>query len=386
MSLVFVEPNLKNNMGHVYEATRALYSYLESSDYEWKILGNVQMTDYIKREFPKIKPVIENTCFSTDDADSVVENYIKVIKSLSLSSDDFLIIMTSHLNELEAVSVISKDVNYPTVIATIHQFYPPLPNSDSIYNIYVNLELENSFRSVFSRINWNKVRIATTKVPSFRKKMESFANRSLELSPVPFEQRNISEKKSIDKLKVGWFGDGRKEKGLLKSLRLIKSEIDQLNDFEFIVHIQNPRGFSRFELEELSSLRGILSKFNNVRFIDGSLESSTYHEIFESCDCIFLPYDSDHYKIRLSGIAIEAGMAGIPIIASSGTSFADMINNGELAGVIFDDENDSVSFLSSLSLAKMNRSNLRKRSINLSSVIKDYYSAEYFVEKFILKK
>ena len=62
-----------------------------------------------------------------------------------------------------------------------------------------------------------------------------------------------------------------------------------------------------------------------VQFIDRPLGSTDYAALFSSIDCMVLPYRRDAYRSQISGIAVEAACAAMPIIYTEDTWIADFV-------------------------------------------------------------
>lgn len=69
-----------------------------------------------------------------------------------------------------------------------------------------------------------------------------------------------------------------------------------------------------------------LEKSENVLFLVNDLTSEEYDFYLTQSDCIVLPYRRTAYYTRLSGIAIEAAMLGIPLIYTRDTWLEDAVS------------------------------------------------------------
>ena len=63
----------------------------------------------------------------------------------------------------------------------------------------------------------------------------------------------------------------------------------------------------------------------NVTFLTEPLASTAYDALLAASDCIVLPYRRSSYYARISGVAIEAVTAGIPVIATADTWTAELV-------------------------------------------------------------
>lgn len=68
-----------------------------------------------------------------------------------------------------------------------------------------------------------------------------------------------------------------------------------------------------------------LERRENFEFLDGELSSDAYRDLFDSADCVVLPYRLSGYRSRTSGVAIEAACAGIPMIYTDGGWLGDFV-------------------------------------------------------------
>lgn len=61
-----------------------------------------------------------------------------------------------------------------------------------------------------------------------------------------------------------------------------------------------------------------------VEFITEAMDSAEYDAAIAATDCMLLPYRRDSYFARISGVAVEAATAGIPMIYTRDTWTADL--------------------------------------------------------------
>lgn len=71
--------------------------------------------------------------------------------------------------------------------------------------------------------------------------------------------------------------------------------------------------------------------------IDKPMDSETYETELAGIDCMVLPYRKSSYHGRISGVAVEAATAGIPVIYTEDTWTADLIESAG-AGIAIRDE------------------------------------------------
>lgn len=125
---MIVEPNLKRSAGHFYQAIKALYAYLKNRKIveQFYVISHKDTERTVLKEFPNIYPVAEKTCFETEDYQITLAYLRSIIHQFEFAKpDDLILIPTAHLNEIKAVSSLSKEKNCPKFFLQIHQFHPP---------------------------------------------------------------------------------------------------------------------------------------------------------------------------------------------------------------------------------------------------------------------
>jgi glycosyltransferase involved in cell wall biosynthesis len=128
-----------------------------------------------------------------------------------------------------------------------------------------------------------------------------------------------------DVVRVGWLGEPRREKGSTILPDIIERVLSHESSKRFQFVVQS-LGMDRKWLNELNRR---LDKFgDSVVRLKSDLEGATYFNALASCDILLLPYDPASYpKERGSGIAIEALVTGIPIVATKETFAASLIDD-----------------------------------------------------------
>lgn len=68
-----------------------------------------------------------------------------------------------------------------------------------------------------------------------------------------------------------------------------------------------------------------------VEILDGALDDTSYARAIEEADLVVVPYRADVFRTRTSSVALEAALAGKPIVVASGTWGAREARNGGAA-------------------------------------------------------
>jgi glycosyltransferase involved in cell wall biosynthesis len=134
----------------------------------------------------------------------------------------------------------------------------------------------------------------------------------IDYPPLPIGESPIGEGKAgTGRLRIGFLGDGRPEKGLHHLVRaIIDQKDDPLPNVDFFIHISNQQGRIAYDL---------LKDVPNCTVVCKQFTGAEYWETARSCDVIVLPYDPKYYHIRGSGILFEAMGLGKPIVVTSGS-------------------------------------------------------------------
>lgn len=153
------------------------------------------------------------------------------------------------------------------------------------------------------------------------------------------------------KIIIGVLGGGRRDKGF----HLLPDIVDQFNmdchdNLEVTFVIQKPRAQEHLEVEV-----NRLSQHKNIRFISESVSSIEYEDVMGSCSILLLPYTST-YKLRGSGVAVEALANGVPVVCTDNTGLVDVISheNGKTATTVNEFSEALLCIASNLSVYKKN--------------------------------
>ncbi len=388
MKIVFVEPNLKVISGHVFEATRSLVKYFSKrpDKVEVGFVCHQLVNDRVLAVLPNIKPLYKLSCFEGGEKEDVVESLNKIIKEFRLTDSDVIVFTTAHLRDIEGVNTLVRSKSTPRFVLQIHQYYPPYSDSDSILDSSLNNLLAQRYIDVFGNIDLTRVAVVTTPIKALSEKIKNICHYDPANFPVPFSPILLENKHSRGNLvRVGFFGDGRKEKGLLEFLRLAEFLTNYESEFGFFVQLQNPRGFSESEIKEINGLVDILSTRKQVEIFMGPLSTQEYYGELRRCDIVCVLHHPYHYSIRLSGIAVECGMMGIPVIARKETCVSEWIEAGKLYGESVDSGDRLLLKKALINLTKKLHDSSLPNSLRKTSVLwRDEYSADNYVNNYLL--
>jgi glycosyltransferase involved in cell wall biosynthesis len=139
----------------------------------------------------------------------------------------------------------------------------------------------------------------------------------------------------------GCLGPARFEKGIdllqtaAKRFLALRSTADVRFVIQWNQSIRNEDGTIYQPDPELVSDR-------RVRLITKPLDSAAYDTEVRATDCMVLPYRRASYFARISGVAVEAVTAGIPVIYTENTWMADLVESVGAGAAMRDGNIDSL--------------------------------------------
>lgn len=130
-------------------------------------------------------------------------------------------------------------------------------------------------------------------------------------------------------------GVPRLDKGLGAIADLAEKFRDEKRDIPIIVQVSLDHWGHQQDDTKAAVDRLRASAYPNLRLIDESPDPTGYASLFKGAICV-LPYDRELFKERISGVTLDALRAGCPIVVTSGTWMARLIDQHH-AGVCIDD-------------------------------------------------
>lgn len=172
-------------------------------------------------------------------------------------------------------------------------------------------------------------------------------------------------------------GPGRLEKGT----DLLQSSILHLQNTKPALNAKFVMQWNRKILQADGSVlikHPKLEQSKNVVFLTEDLTSEEYDHYLQQSDCIILPYRRQSYYTRLSGIAIEAAMLGIPLIYTRDTWLEDAVSQyGAGIGVENEDIEDLAAKISEM-VHQIDR--YRGEAQSRAALARDYHSSDNFLK------
>jgi glycosyltransferase involved in cell wall biosynthesis len=188
---------------------------------------------------------------------------------------------------------------------------------------------------------------------------------------------SLQQGKCDDRVVFASLGPARLEKGIdifqAAIAKVLKSGLSR--DARFVVQWNMPiLGPSGQTIDPDAEL----VRSDRVRILTEDLSSEGYNAELLGADCIVLPYRRDAYFARISGIAVEAATAGIPMIYTCGTWCEDLVTSSG-AGIGVPD-GDADALANAMIEMAANIVSYRHQAAAAAERARAAHSAEAFIE------
>jgi hypothetical protein len=396
MKLVIIEPNLKSDFGHPYAVMKKLISSSKEILKKYRqidklyFVGHASMPEGLFANQKDLYRIVTKSCFEKADSSEVLNYLKKIINLFDLGREDLVLFTTAHLQEVLAIKELVNDENSPYFIIQIHQLYPPMEDSDMIKDPEVQRQIKDKFELAFKGLDQSRVSINTTEVEAFRACMEELSSYSVGTLPLVIETNFLKKELSdidSDLLRLSFLGDGRKEKGLYSVVFSAENLLNAYENVELLLNVQNVRYYREKEKEDLlNKIKELKRRYpDRFRVVNGAIETNDLYDIISTSEAIVLPYDPINYRIRLSSIAYECGLLGIPVITTRGSSIGELVMNSKLSGIAYkskvNTEGVDDGFLKAFGRYYEGRKSLRKGASEKKGYFKQNNSLFNFLEK-----
>jgi|GEM_PF-2460312 len=343
MRIFQLEPFLRKTESHFFEVALAMSSHFQSQkSVPFRLVGNRSLEKPVTRLFPNVVAGISQTCFEDPDnkGATFADDLFQLHTDFKFQPHDLLIVTTSYENQILGTARYQKLIsNSPMIALHFHQLFPPSIESDDVAKPSFRRFWRTRLRRAFSQSTSHRVSYWTTECKKLNDDFRQVAQREIGMLPVPFlsyrETTPLFQSSTAGGFTVAYLGDGRQEKGLLIWLKAIHALCQSGKPYEFIVQINNPRGFNDSQRLEVEALKNDLKDYRNVRLLNGPLPTSDFHRVLNTIDLLAIPYNPLNYCRRVSGLAMHAAAYEKPLLVSSDTWAAQEVKKGRLAGTIF---------------------------------------------------
>jgi glycosyltransferase involved in cell wall biosynthesis len=343
-----IDPNLIKAAGHPIEYSLALQYACQTEGTPVFVVTHRSVRQEVLSLLTLPIPAISRTCFSlTPDQPQLFFRDLQRLNELCcFTGDDLIIVTSAYVNEIVGAALFEASITVndrPLIALNFHQLLPPAKDASlpirPEFRDYWMRELSRAFGAV--ERNDGALSFWTTDSKGLNMDYAALANRDIGLLPQLFAMHVVETSDRVPfgvspRIRLGFLGDGRQEKGLPILLRTVMRIREAPDQFIFVIQVADIRGYSSDERSLLDTMLFHVQKRQDVCFVQGSLLPSQYHELFRSLDAVLLPYHPDYYSERASGVFVQAVLYHKPVVASSGTWMAEEILNGNAGGLVFD--------------------------------------------------
>ncbi|MFC3175200.1 glycosyltransferase [Novosphingobium bradum] len=116
-----------------------------------------------------------------------------------------------------------------------------------------------------------------------------------------------------------------------------------------------------------------------VDFITEALDTAAYDAAIAATDCMVLPYRRNAYYARISGVAVEAATAGIPMLYTTDTWMADLVE--QVGAGIGAEDGDMAALASAITAMVENYDAYHAKAMDRRSAAQDAHSGGAFLDK-----
>jgi len=195
------------------------------------------------------------------------------------------------------------------------------------------------------------------------------------IAPPPKRSSGPGPATALGPYTFGCLGPARFEKGigLLQAAMIRFLAANPAADVRFLIQwnqdVINPDGSIHRPDPALEADRRVV-------FLRDQIDSECYEQLLADIDCMVLPYQRESYFARISGVAVEAVTAGIPVIYTEDTWMEDLVR-GVGAGLSIR-SGDLDSLVDALSIAFAKREQLASEARARANMARNEHSAERF--------
>jgi glycosyltransferase involved in cell wall biosynthesis len=200
-----------------------------------------------------------------------------------------------------------------------------------------------------------------------------------EVFPHPVTQFLVrTEKNEKASITFSCLGPARLEKGIDVLQAAIRKVLDRAPklDIRFVIQWNVPiiAGANGTVLEPDPQLVAD----PRVTIIGKDLDSAAYSRLIIETDCMVLPYRRVSYFARISGVAVEAMTAGVPILYTRDTWVEDAVS--QMGAGLSVEDGDADDLASKIIAMAGDLDAFKRRALVQTKIARQYYSPDHFLE------
>jgi glycosyltransferase involved in cell wall biosynthesis len=334
-TLVMIDPDAKDEWGHFLAYDKRLATAACKNQINLALLCRKDLADHYKpTDATSMHPIFSVNSWTIGNQSSPKrENILRFARELSLGLKEVAniyqdgdIAVLFYVGSLEAAEMLEFILfDHPRVNAIVNLFWSyNFDHNDLAYaqrwravalrmHAHPRLHLMHSTRQIadeFQR-DWN------LNLPVLEHPSTTFSDEdALLLAKAPITPPHAEDRP----LRVVFPGGARAEKGFLLSCQ----SVNQLrNDAQLTIAFR-----ARLDKVSGAALHRAFADLDTdgIEVIDEDLSDDEFIDMIRSADIVVIPYHSDAFRRRTSGILIDAMLLGKPVVVLEKTWLADIVN------------------------------------------------------------
>ncbi|BBA79399.1 hypothetical protein RGRSB_0873 [cyanobacterium endosymbiont of Rhopalodia gibberula] len=261
---------------------------------------------------------------------SFQESLSKLFKDLSVTSEDHVFIHTIGIEQVEELYFLlikSDFLNLP-------QFHLLLRRDieDTLVIHAKGMGIKKLLQNFFDSQLWPEKIQFYADTEDLVKQYNGLGNVIFHQVPIPFRQEKlksiIKNKSSSIPVNIVYLGDARPEKGyhhLPEIVNALWKDYIKPGKLRFIIQ----SNFNiKVESDDILTAKLQLERYPNkkVFLIKEAMSPDDYYQLLGEADIIILPYNTDSYRVRSSGVLTEALAAGKPVVVPNNSWLAKQVD------------------------------------------------------------
>jgi glycosyltransferase involved in cell wall biosynthesis len=390
MRWLIAEDSLESRKGHWFEYLRSFIRELPKAGDEVQLLVSKRATKEIREYFSALALLPESAFNKMSDGAPVWRRYARIPIHASLTffavsrflkrsaAFEIIFVPTVTLHHLLGWFWLIKTTLRRSPV-TVLLFFPGLPIRRSLGRAELNGSPTASIFALLLRGLATEIRAGKVVLGVETEAMKVAAQEVFHLPftylPHPVQREGAVGHRRSSALTMACYGPARHEKGG----DVLSIAIDQFlqtrpcKDIEFVLQWMDD-----FSLPDGDSARlpETLEHHPQVEVVRRLFNEDEYAHWLAQTDVLLLPYRKSSYDLRVSRVAIEAFVYGIPLIATRGTTLAAQAE--EFGAVVLCEDGDIRSVTEAICEAERNFSSLKTRAQERMAAAREHFSVRTF--------
>jgi glycosyltransferase involved in cell wall biosynthesis len=409
-SLILVDNNLKDDIGHHLPYARSLQEECRRQGYGFKALANAQATDSIIKELDaqplfdigihevrkdNLFPIEWGELYRAGDFFISNDSFCRKLESIlesTVSPGDVIFVPNATLRcSLGIAMLLARNPELMTAQIVLLYRYPLYhPHVEPDKRIIFKPDqgtaefLKLSFDKLLSQSGAANLRL-TTDSTDLTEEYQTLTPLKFSELPIPHTAHKVSAavatipKKVHEKIRLIFLGDAREEKGfaLLPQFLTKLASSGLAQSFDIVIQAYVSSSYHETMYNTINEIK--LARFPFVQLIERTLSDDEYGALIESTDIVLLPYHGPTYRARTSGPLIEA-LCAEKVVVVPKDSWLHKQLNGTDAGVAFNTE-DAEDLARAVLQACRNLERHKQEAKKLGAQLRGFHSPQNFISE-----